>query len=58
MTKIIVCGATGYTGLEIIKILLKHPKVKITAISAVIEKPQKMSDIFPELKGRFDMVCE
>ncbi len=58
MTKVIVCGATGYTGLEIIKILLKHPKVKITAISAVIEKPQKMSDIFPELKGRFDMVCE
>ena len=58
MTKVIVSGATGYTGLEIIKILLRHPKVEIAAISAVVDKPQKLSEIFPELKNRFDMLCE
>lgn len=57
MLKVIVCGATGYTGFELIKLLLKHPEVKIVAISAKIDKPEKISDIFGELKGRLDMVC-
>lgn len=58
MLKVIVCGATGYTGFELIKLLLKHPEVEISAISAKIEKPQNLSDIFPELKGKLDMVCD
>ena len=32
--KIAIAGATGYTGLELIKILLKHPKVKISYLCA------------------------
>jgi N-acetyl-gamma-glutamyl-phosphate reductase len=32
--------------------------VTITALTAKINKPAKISDIFPELKGRLDMVCE
>jgi N-acetyl-gamma-glutamyl-phosphate reductase len=58
MLKVIVCGATGYTGLEILKILLRHPQVQLKAISAKIEKPEKISDIFPELKGRLDVICD
>lgn len=57
MVNIAICGATGYAGLELIKILLKHPKVKIKALSAKIDKPAKISEIFPELKGSLDMVC-
>ena len=57
MLKVIVCGATGYTGFELLKILLRHPEVEISAISAKIESPQKISDIFPEIKGKLDMVC-
>lgn len=53
-----VCGATGYTGLELIKILLKHPGVNIKALTAKIDKPTRISDIFPELTQQFDMVCE
>lgn len=56
--KAIICGATGYTGLEIIKLLLNHKDAEITDISAKIDEPQKISDVFPELKGRFDMLCE
>jgi len=58
MLKVIVCGATGYTGLEILKLLIKHPKVEISAISAKIDKPENIADIFPELKGKLDMLCE
>lgn len=58
MLKVIVCGATGYTGFELLKILIKHPEVEVSAISAKIEKPEKISDIFPELKGRLDIICK
>ena len=32
--KIAIAGATGYTGIQLIKILLKHPRVKISYLSA------------------------
>jgi len=57
MLNVAICGATGYTGLEIIKILLKHPKVKIKVLAAKIDKPAKISEIFPELKGACDLPC-
>ena len=57
MVKVGVCGASGYAGLELIKILLRHPKVSIKTLAAKIEKPCKISDIFAELKGSIDMAC-
>ena len=32
--KVAIAGATGYTGLQLTKILLKHPKVKISYLCA------------------------
>lgn len=58
MVNVAVCGATGYTGLELIRILLKHPRVKIKALTAKIDKPTKISDLFAEFTQQFDMVCE
>lgn len=58
MVKVGVVGATGYAGEEIIKILASHKGVKITSLSAVIENEEPISDIFPSLKGRVDMVCK
>ena len=52
-----IVGATGYAGEELIKILLKHPGVRITDVSAKIDKPQKISEIFPKFKGRIDLIC-
>ncbi|NQT90098.1 MAG: N-acetyl-gamma-glutamyl-phosphate reductase [Candidatus Omnitrophica bacterium] len=57
MINVAICGATGYTGLELIRILLKHPRVKIKALTAKIDKPVKISEVFPELLGTFEMVC-
>ena len=58
MINIAVCGATGYTGYEIIKILLRHPKAHIKVLTAKLDKPTKISEEFPELKGKIDLACE
>lgn len=58
MLKVAIVGATGYTGEEIVKILCRHSGVKITALSAIIDKPTKMSDVFPSLAGKCDVVCK
>jgi len=58
MVNIAICGATGYTGYEIIKILLRHPKADIRALTAKLDKPTKISDEFPDLKGKIDLLCE
>lgn len=57
MLKVGVVGATGYAGEEVIKILINHKNVKITELSAVIEKEEPLSSIFPAFKGRCDLVC-
>jgi len=58
MLKIGVVGATGYAGEEVIKILLKHKNAKMTELSAVIEKEEPISDIFPAFKGKIDLICK
>ena len=58
MLKVGVVGATGYAGEEIIKILVKHKLVKITELSAVIDKEEPISSIFPGFKGKIDLVCK
>ncbi|MDP3790821.1 MAG: N-acetyl-gamma-glutamyl-phosphate reductase [Candidatus Omnitrophota bacterium] len=57
MLKVGVVGATGYAGEEVIKILINHKGVKITELSAVIDKEEPISSIFPAFKGRCDLVC-
>lgn len=57
MVKIGIVGATGYAGEEVIKIAALHKGVKITSLTAVIEKEEPIADIFPSLKGRVDMMC-
>jgi len=58
MINVAIVGATGYTGEEIIKILVKHKDVKIASLSAIIDKPTKIQDVFPHLKGKIDIICK
>ena len=53
-----IIGATAYTSLELIKILLHHPEVKITYLGIRRTDRPKISDIFPTLKNLFDLPCE
>lgn len=58
MLRVGVVGATGYTGEEMVKILVGHKKVKVTHLSAIIDKEGPISAVFPSLRGRIDIVCK
>lgn len=53
MIKTAIVGASGYTGLELIKILLNHPHFKIEGLFGS-EGGERIEDIYPSLKGVFE----
>ena len=53
-----ILGATGYTALELIKILLRHPGAKITVLTSRQEGRPHISAIHPSLTGRLDLCLE
>jgi N-acetyl-gamma-glutamyl-phosphate reductase len=58
MIRVGVLGATGYTAYELIKILLRHPEVEITALTSRQEGRPPVSTIHPSLTGRLDLPLE
>ena len=54
--KVSVIGATGYTGAELVKILLKHPQVEIETITSQSFANKKISEIYPSLIT--NLVCQ
>lgn len=46
--KIGILGASGYTGAELVRLLLRHPKVEITLLTADRRAGQAMGDVFPQ----------
>jgi N-acetyl-gamma-glutamyl-phosphate reductase len=57
MLNVGIVGATGYAGEELIAILLRHPGVLITSLSAQIDKPRKISEIFSQFKNKLNLIC-
>ncbi|MBM3255034.1 MAG: N-acetyl-gamma-glutamyl-phosphate reductase [Candidatus Omnitrophica bacterium] len=57
MINVGIIGVTGYAGEELIRILLNHPQVRITNLSAKIDKPLAIEQIFPKFSGRINLVC-
>jgi N-acetyl-gamma-glutamyl-phosphate reductase len=58
MVRVAILGATGYTALELIKLLLRHPEAKITALTSRQEGRPHVSTIHPSLTGRLDLPLE
>jgi N-acetyl-gamma-glutamyl-phosphate reductase len=58
MIRVAILGATGYTALELIKILIRHPEVEITALTSRQEGQPHVAMIHPQLAGRIDRVLE
>jgi N-acetyl-gamma-glutamyl-phosphate reductase len=58
MIKVAVLGATGYTALEAMKILLRHPEATIVAATSRQEGSTPVSSVHPSLVGRIDLVLE
>jgi len=55
MTRIAILGATGYTALELIKILLRHPEAEIEAVTSRQEGQPPIAMIHPSLTDRLDL---
>jgi N-acetyl-gamma-glutamyl-phosphate reductase len=53
-----ILGASGYTGGELIRILVNHPNVKISYITAEKHAGKKVSEVLPHLKGILDLKLE
>lgn len=59
MINVAIIGAKGYAGEELIKILSKHPKVKITVLSDKMDgHPKNICEVYPYLKDKLDVFCE
>ncbi|MCE9632665.1 MAG: N-acetyl-gamma-glutamyl-phosphate reductase [Methylophilales bacterium] len=54
--KVGIVGGTGYTGVELLRLLAQHTHVEITAITSRGEAGQRVSDMFPSLRGHVDLV--
>src|SRR5438874_9815702 len=59
MIKIAIVGGTGYTGVELLRLLAQHPKADVRAITSRKDAGTKVADMFPSLRGRYDLAyCE
>ena len=54
MKSVKVVGATGYGGVGIVELLLRHPEFKVDCLVAAQETGMKLSDVYPHLTGFCD----
>lgn len=52
--KVGIVGATGYTGSELVRILIHHPSVEISVITADSRKGERFVDVHPQFQDIFD----
>ncbi|MBL8252659.1 MAG: N-acetyl-gamma-glutamyl-phosphate reductase, partial [Candidatus Competibacter sp.] len=50
-----IVGGTGYTGVELLRLLAVHPAVELAVITSRGEKGIKVADLFPNLRGRVNL---
>lgn len=55
MIKVGVVGGTGYTGVELLRLLARHPDVELSIITSRSEAGQPVADLFPNLRGHTDL---
>lgn len=57
-TKVAIIGATGYTGLELIRILIGHPEVELTVLTSQKYIDIPIEQVFPSLRKNISIRCE
>ncbi len=51
MLKVAICGGSGYTGAELLRLLLRHPHVSVVAVTSERSRGKSVGDLFPHLRG-------
>ena len=49
-----IVGGTGYTGVELLRLLAAHREARVRAITSRKDAGTRVSDMFPSLRGRYD----
>jgi N-acetyl-gamma-glutamyl-phosphate reductase len=57
-TKVGIIGATGYTGVELLRLLLLHPEMEVTAVTSQKYAGDEIDRVFPSLMSRLQVRCE
>ena len=55
MIKVGIVGATGYTGVELLRLLAGHPQAEVTVITSRSKKGLPVADLYPNLRGIVDL---
>ncbi|WP_305043056.1 N-acetyl-gamma-glutamyl-phosphate reductase [Geoalkalibacter sp.] len=58
MVKVAIVGASGYTGVELLRLLHAHPSVEITCVTSRQNAGEDIAAVFPSLQGAITQVCD
>ncbi len=58
MIKVGIVGGTGYTGVELLRLLVQHPDVALEVVTSRSEQGQAVADLYPNLRGHVPLVFE
>ena len=58
MIRVAIIGASGYTGAESVRIILRHSQAELVYLTAVPEECGAVGDVFPQFKGRCALAIE
>jgi N-acetyl-gamma-glutamyl-phosphate reductase len=54
MIRVGIVGGTGYTGVELLRLLAQHPQVEVAVITSRSEAGVRVADMYPNLRGHYD----
>jgi len=55
MIKVGIVGGTGYTGVELLRLLAKHPEVELRVITSRSEAGREVAELYPNLRGHLEL---
>lgn len=55
MIKVGIVGGTGYTGVELLRILANHPEAEVEVITSRSEEGMPVAEMYPNLRGHYDL---
>ena len=58
MLRVAVVGASGYTGVELLRLLKRHSGVDVVCVTSRQHEGLSIAEVFPSLAGLYDLICE
>lgn len=56
--KVGILGATGYAGIDLVRLIHSHPQAELTYLASHSYVGKKLSEVYPHLRGVVDLVCQ